>query len=75
MKLILLLKYSNLLIKSCISARPTFLNLSLNLNSLRLQQPNGTTKRMWFNIQIGFIFGFFSIYLFIIIVALFISFL
>ncbi|KAF5272853.1 hypothetical protein FQR65_LT00449 [Abscondita terminalis] len=26
--------------------RPTFLNLGLNLNSLRLQQPNGTVKRM-----------------------------
>ncbi|XP_031336617.1 kinesin-like protein KIF13B isoform X5 [Photinus pyralis] len=27
-------------------ARPTFLNLGLNLNSLRLQQPSGTVKRM-----------------------------
>ncbi|XP_071054782.1 kinesin-like protein KIF13A isoform X3 [Onthophagus taurus] len=29
---------------SILSARPTFLNLNLNLNSLRIQQPTGTTK-------------------------------
>ncbi|XP_045481473.1 kinesin-like protein KIF13A isoform X2 [Harmonia axyridis] len=27
-------------------ARPTFLNLNINLNSLRLQQPTGTSKRL-----------------------------
>ncbi|XP_044257426.1 kinesin-like protein KIF13A isoform X2 [Tribolium madens] len=31
-------------IGSILSARPTFLNLSLNLNSLRLQQPAGSSK-------------------------------